>query len=274
MAFSFNNNDTITLSFTVTMTLNGGQRTMNEREYKAICDQVQSTTTKAFSSNQPFFGQRAASLQQLNPKSAVRSEDFGSKSIAPAIEEKAMVPFEFANPTFHHGSTLQDVGAQSYEHQRTKVDHPVHTSPKNERNMYSNTNRPDLLHRVVSAIGHRKQTFTSAKHRYDVNRMKNVFHSRREMQVSEHRIKSYLMHALSPMEKEVLDATAEYRHIYYKSPEQIILADKRRKIMNRVNHQYNKLMNSMFPGIKKGDITDAWITTNYPQYSHIVPHSQ
>jgi len=259
MAFSFNNNDTITLSFTVTMTLNGGERTMNEREYKAICDQVQSTTTKAFSSNQTFFGSKS-----LTPAHAP----------AHATEEKAMVPFEFANPTFHHGSTLQDVGAQSYERQRTKVDHPVHTSPKNERNMYSNTNRPDLLHRVVSAIGHRKQTFTSAKHRYDVNRMKNVFHSRREMQVSEHRIKSYLMHALSPMEKEVLDATAEYRHIYYKSPEQIILADKRRKIMNRVNHQYNKLMNSMFPGIKKGDITDAWITTNYPQYSHIIPHSQ
>ena len=259
MAFNYNN-DTITLSFTVTMTVNGGQRTMNEIEYKAICDQVQSTTMKAFSSNQPFFGQRAASLQQLNPKSAVRSEDFGSKSIAPAIEEKAMVPFEFANPTFHIGSTLQDVGAQSHIPQ--VKDRPVHTSHKNGQNVYRDSDRSDLLHRVVSAIGHRKQTFTSAKHRFDSSRMKNVFHSRREMQVSEHRIKSYLMHALSPMEKEVLNATAEYRHIYYKTPEQIILADKRRKIMNRVNHQYNKLLTSTFPTIKNNSST------------HLMPYSK
>lgn len=240
MAFNYNN-DTITLSFTVTMTVNGGQRTMNEIEYKAICDQVQSTTMKAFSSNQPFFGQKAAVPCSLRT----------------GTEEKAMVPFEFANPTFHLGSTLQDVGAQSHIPQ--VKNRPVHTSSKNERNVYRGS---DLLHRVVSAIGHRKQTFTHAKHRFDSSRMKNVFHSRREMQVSEHRIKSYLMHALSPMEKEVLNATAEYRHIYYKTPEQIILADKRRKIMNRVNHQYNKLLTSIFPTIKNNSST------------HLMPYSK
>ena len=107
----------------------------------------------------------------------------------------------------------------------------------------------NLYHRVVSDIGHRKQTFTSAKHRYDANRMKNVFHSRREMQVDKHRIKAYLMHSLSPTEKDVLDATSEYRHIYYKSQEEIVLEQKRRTIMNRVNHQYNKLLKSTFPSI-------------------------
>jgi hypothetical protein len=162
---------------------------------------------------------------------------FGTKSIVPAPVHasapavQAIVPFVFANPTFHHGSTFQNVGAQA---QRPAV-----------------IRGSDLLHRVVGAIGHRKQTFTSAKHRYDSNRMKNVFHSCREMQVSEHRIKSYLMHSLSPMEKEVLYATSEYRNHHLTSPEQIILAHKSRAIKNRVRRQYNKLLESTFPGIKE-----------------------
>jgi hypothetical protein len=228
MSFNYNNH-TFTLSFTVTIDMKG-QRDMSEHDRRAICDQVQSTTMKAFSPDQYVVDPRF----------------FGTKTLTPEPVQ-AIVPFVFDNPTFHPGSTFQNVGAQAQANQQpTKVDPKV--DPKGGRTVEPKGGRgQDLYHRVVGAIGHRKQTFTSAKHRFDANRLKNVFHSRREMQVSENRIKSYLMYALSPMEKEVLDATAEYRNIYYKSPEEIVLAHKRRTIMNRVNHQYNKLLATTFP---------------------------
>ena len=279
MAFNFNNNDTITLSFTVTMTLNNGQSTMNERECKAICDQVQSTTMKAFSNNGvnqnlvgtkpitsvPKYGEMFGSKPAVtSPVTSVPTFGFGSKSAVAAPELKSLFgskpavtapvtsvptfgfgsksavaapevkptkpivePVVFANPTFHSGTTFQNVGAQAQRHTVIRGS--------------------ELLQRVVNAIGHRKQTFTPIKHRYIASRMKKVFHSRREMQVSEHRIKTYLMRCISPMEKKVMETTSEYRHIYYKTPEQLILAHKRRTIINRVNSQYNKLMKTMFP---------------------------
>jgi hypothetical protein len=269
MSFNYNNH-TFTLSFTVTIDMKG-QSDMNEHDHRAICDQVQSTTMKAFSPDQYVVDPRFFGTKTFAPTSAATEENM----------QQAIVPFVFDNPTFHHGSTFQNVGAQAAKAAANVAPKGGRTvepkggrtvEPKGEslggsaavakasqETVAGETTKEsrrsfgrgqDLYHRVVGAIGHRKQTFTSAKHRFDANRLKNVFHSRREMQVSENRIKSYLMYALSPMEKEVLDATAEYRHIYYKSPEEIVLAHKRRTIMNRVNHQYNKLLATTFPTIK------------------------
>jgi hypothetical protein len=250
MSFNYNNH-TFTLSFTVTIDMKG-QSDMSEHDRRAICDQVQSTTMKAFSPDQYVVGSLhfvpgfiPQGHRSTTAPLVVDPRFFGTKTLTSVTPEpvQAIVPFVFDNPTFHPGSTFQNVGAQAQANQQpTKVD------PKGGRTVEPKGGRgQDLYHRVVGAIGHRKQTFTSAKHRFDANRLKNVFHSRREMQVSENRIKSYLMYALSPMEKEVLDATAEYRNIYYKSPEEIVLAHKRRTIMNRVNHQYNKLLATTFP---------------------------
>ena len=283
MSVSSFNNNTITLSFTVTMALNGGANAISGSEYKAICDRVQSTTLKAFSNTSAVS---ELYPQQLTTMSTTDSDHsrlgtkyveppqkhfFGTKSIVPAhvvhakpedrISSKDVAPFVFANPTFHPGSTFQNVGAQASQSNYSSTQHPTVICGS------------ELLHRVVSAIGHRKQTFTHAKHRYDVNRMKNVFHSRREMQVNEHRIKAYLMHSLSPMEKEVLNVTSEYRNHHLTSAEQIILADKSRNIKKRIHRQYNKLMKTMF-GSAQSTENDTWIVANYSQHSHIMPYSQ
>jgi hypothetical protein len=158
-----------------------------------------------------FSGFGPAPITAVPTKSAV-------KPVADVPSKLVVAPFVFANPTVHHSTD-----------QRTTV-----------------IRGSDLFHRVVSTIGPHKQTFTHAKHRYIASRMKNVFHSRREMQVDKHRIKAYLMHSLSPTEKDVLNATSEYRNHHLTSVEQIVFADKSRNIKRRVDRQYNKLMKTMF----------------------------